>query len=166
MTQQHRRDFGVLLLIAGLTALGMTLWWQAPELPELSPHLWWPLLAAPSALTERFVVHIPFGRDNNGLSFIEVPLVLGLFFVSSDQLVASGIVGLTFTLVVLMQAQLIKTAFNLASWLVHRRWRSCCSSPCWTHSARPTIRCHPLGWLAAHITTELVHLSRASPCSR
>ena len=165
MTQQHRRDFGVLLLIAGLTALGMTLWWQAPELPELSPHLWWPLLAAPSALTERFVVHIPFGRDNNGLSFIEVPLVLGLFFVSSDQLVASGIVGLTFTLVVLMRAQLIKTAFNLASWLVQSTVAIVlfvALLDAFGTADDPS----PLGWLAALITTELVHLSRASPCSR
>jgi diguanylate cyclase (GGDEF)-like protein len=111
-------DVRVWLLTAGLAALGSLLWVLSPDLPELSPHLWWGAIAVLLALTERFVVHVPLGKENYSLSFNEAPLVMGLFFLTPDHLVLAGLVGVGTTMALLFRAAPIKIAFNLALWLI------------------------------------------------
>src|SRR5512134_1402531 len=87
-------DHLIWLLSAGLAATGLALWWWGPVLPDLDPHLWWPALALLFGLSERFAVHLPFGRDNHSITFSQAPLVLGLFFVDLDQLLLAAFVGI------------------------------------------------------------------------
>lgn len=102
------------LLSAGVAAFAALLWWRGQPLPELG-HLWWPLLAVLFALSERFAVHLPFGRDNHSLTFGQAPLVLGLFFVSNDDLLLAALTGSAVVWVVVYRHAPIKLAFNLAS---------------------------------------------------
>ncbi|MCY7373291.1 MAG: EAL domain-containing protein [Spirochaetaceae bacterium] len=106
------------LLSACLAAAGGVLWWQGLSLPELEPHLWWPVLAVLFALSERFAVHLPFGRDNHSLTFSQAPLVLGLFFLPLDELVLAALAGILFTHAVLTRLPPIKVAFNVGSALM------------------------------------------------
>jgi len=106
------------LLSACLAAAGGVLWWRDVPLPELEPHLWWPVVAVLFALSERFAVHLPFGRDNHSLTFDQAPLVLGLFFLPLDELVLAALVGIVFAHAVLNRIPPIKVAFNAGSALI------------------------------------------------
>ncbi len=106
------------LLSACLAAAGGVLWWRGVPLPEVQPHLWWPVVAVLFALSERFAVHLPFGRDNHSLTFDQAPLVLGLFFLPLDELVLAALVGILFAYAVLRRTPPIKVAFNLGSAMV------------------------------------------------
>ena len=83
-------------------------------LPELGPDLWWPALAVVFALTERFAVHLPFGRDNHSLTLNQAPLVLGLFFLPTEELLLAAVTGVVLVHV-LRRNQPIKLAFNVGS---------------------------------------------------
>ncbi|MDQ1627562.1 MAG: hypothetical protein QOI54_1306 [Actinomycetota bacterium] len=151
-------DQRVWLTTGAIAAAGATLWWRAPVLPELTPHIWWPVLAALLALTERFVVHLPFGRENHSLSFNEAPLLLGLIFASSNEVVGAGLIGVTLTLALLYRSPVIKVSFNAALWVLQS------AMAIWLFDALLGLlgmRATPLapaGWLAALLTTELVYL--------
>ena len=93
MLRPSTRDLGIWLVTALLAAIAGALWLQDPALPELTPGIPWPLLAVLFALTERYVVHLPFGRDNHALTFSEAPVVLGLLFASTQDIVMAGVVG-------------------------------------------------------------------------
>ena len=108
-------DLRIWLFSAGLAATSAALWQRAPALPELEPHLWWPLLATVFVLTERFAVHLPFGRDNLSLTLTQAPMVLGLFFLSADGLVLAALTGLLFANLVVIRKPPIKVVFNVAS---------------------------------------------------
>ena len=108
-------DHLIWLLSAGLAATGLALWWWGPVLPDLEPHLWWPALALLFGLSERFAVHLPFGRDNHSITFSQAPLVLGLFFVDLDQLLLAALVGIAGAQVLGYRHSPIKFAFNTAS---------------------------------------------------
>ena len=103
------------LLSAVLAITGALLWWRGTRLPELEPALWWPALAVVFGLSERFAVHLPFGRDNHSLTFSQAPLVLGLFFLSADELLLAAATGVFVTHALLNRNPPIKTAFNVAS---------------------------------------------------
>jgi diguanylate cyclase (GGDEF)-like protein len=114
------RDQLVWLVTAVLAGLGVFAWWQAPDLPHLHPTLAWPLLAVLFAASERFAVHLPMGRETHSTSFSEVPIVLGLFFASADDLVIGRLVGACALLLVAHRGRdgIIKIAFNLAQFLL------------------------------------------------
>jgi diguanylate cyclase (GGDEF)-like protein len=114
------RDRLVWLVTAALAGLGVALWWQAPTLPQVGPSLAWPLLAVLFAASERFAVHLPVGRETHSTSFSEVPLVLGLFFASADDLIIGRLVGACALLLVAHRGRqnIIKVAFNLAQFLL------------------------------------------------
>ena len=103
------------LLSAGLAAIALVLWWLGPPLPELEPHLWWPLLAVLFGVSERFAIHLPFGRDNHSITFSQAPLVLGLLFLDLDSLLLAAFVGITAAQLVGYRHPPIKIAFNTAS---------------------------------------------------
>ena len=98
-----------------LAATGLLLWRPGVALEPLSPQVWWPVLAVMFALTERFAVHLPFGRDNHSLTLNQAPLVIGLFFLSADRIVLAAVVGVAVVHLVLRRNQPIKAAFNIAS---------------------------------------------------
>jgi diguanylate cyclase (GGDEF)-like protein len=121
MTPSPRtRDQLVWLVTVALAGLGLLAWWQAPTLPELGSVLSWPLLAVLFAASERFAVHLPVGRETHSTSFSEVPLVLGLFFASADDLIIGRLVGACALLLVAHRGRgnIIKIAFNLAQFLL------------------------------------------------
>ena len=81
-------DSLIWLVSALLGAMGAALWALAPPaLPHLTPHLWWPAVAGLYVLTSAFALHLPFGRDNHTLALNQAPMVLGLFFLTTDELV-------------------------------------------------------------------------------
>ena len=88
------------LVSACLAAAGALLWWRGLSLPGGEPHLWWPAVALGFALSERFAVHLPFGRDTHSLTFSQAPLVVGLFFLSLDELLLATIAGVVVSQVV------------------------------------------------------------------
>jgi hypothetical protein len=101
----------MLAIAGGLLATAL------PDLPELTPHIWWPVVALLFALTERFVIHVPFGRENLSLTVHEAPLVLGLFFLHPGELILAATVGVGLTMALVYRAPTIKTAFAVSLWL-------------------------------------------------
>jgi hypothetical protein len=108
-------DSLIWLVSALLGATGAALWVLAPALPHVTPHLWWPAVAGIYVLTSAFAVHLPFGRDNHSLTLNQAPMVLGLFFLTTDELVLAALVGLGFVQLVVRRNPPIKLAFNMAS---------------------------------------------------
>jgi diguanylate cyclase (GGDEF)-like protein len=103
------------LVSALLAASGAAVWSVAPALPHLPPHLWWPAVAALYALTSAFAVHLPFGRDNHTLTLNQAPMVLGLMFLTTNELTLAALIGLGFVQIVVRRNPPIKLAFNMAS---------------------------------------------------
>lgn len=86
------------------------------HLPASAPAFrlpWW-ALAAMFYVVEIHVVHIHFRRDAHSFSLSEIPLVLGLFFVSPKGLVLAQLVGAAAALIVHRRQSFLKLAFNLS----------------------------------------------------
>jgi len=99
---------------------------------------WW-LLAPMFAASEVFVIHLHFRRNAYSFALSEVPLVLGLYFASPTQLLASQMVGVGAALVLHRRQSLHKLVFNLAQLAWSRCWPSWSSAPSprpWPPSAR------------------------------
>ncbi|MGZ4591318.1 MAG: putative bifunctional diguanylate cyclase/phosphodiesterase [Actinomycetes bacterium] len=156
MARPAASDLRVWLVNLSLATMGGLLWWRGSALPELEPHIWWPLLAVAFALTERFVVHVPIGRENNAISFNEAPLVLGLLFLSTDELVWAALLGVGATLVLLYKSAPIKIAFNLASLLFQTTLAALLFST--LLSALGADPLSPTGWIAIFVTAVVGHL--------
>ena len=73
----------------------------------------WYLLAALFCATEIFVVHVHFRRDAHSFSLNELPIVLGLFFVSGTELVVAQFVGATLALTLHRRQSPMRLAFNV-----------------------------------------------------
>jgi diguanylate cyclase (GGDEF)-like protein len=110
-----RPDLLIWLLSGGLAVMAFALWRRDPQLPEVE-QLWWPFLAIVFALTERFAVHLPVGRDNHSLTFSQAPVVLGLFFLSTTELLLATS-GAALVWLLAYRHPPIKLAFNVASLL-------------------------------------------------
>ncbi len=108
-------DALIWVVSALLAATGLLLWRPGVTLEPLAADVWWPIVAALFALTERFAVHLPFGRDNHSITLNQAPLVIGLFFLPAEQIVLAAVVGVAFVHLVLRRNQPIKAAFNVAS---------------------------------------------------
>lgn len=74
---------------------------------------WW-AVAALYALAEVCVVHLQFRREAYSFSLSEIPLILGLFFLSPITLVLAALVGSGAALVVHRRQSPLKLVFNLA----------------------------------------------------
>ena len=98
----------------GLAAAGGYLWWRGITLPQIGS-LWWPVVAVLAAVTERFAVHLPVGRDNHSLTFSQAPIVLGLLFLTADELLLAAVTGAAAVWVLAYRDPPIKLAFNLGS---------------------------------------------------
>ncbi|HWH33029.1 MAG TPA: EAL domain-containing protein [Egibacteraceae bacterium] len=74
----------------------------------------WPLLAVLFALCEVVVVNVQFRRDAHTISLGELPLVVGLYFVSPVGLVAAQLTGAAVALALHRRQTPMKLAFNVA----------------------------------------------------
>ena len=101
-------------LIAGISVLLFVASSHMSSAPPLSVQMPWWLLAGVFAVVEAFVVHVQFGRETESFSLSEIPLVLGLFFVSPSDLVLAQLVGAAIALAVVRRQAIVKLAFNLA----------------------------------------------------
>jgi diguanylate cyclase (GGDEF)-like protein len=79
---------------------------------------WWALVVA-FALVESWVVHLHFRSETGSFSLFEIPLVLGLIFVSPQGLWLAALLGVGFALTVVRRQPTIKAAFNVANLSVH-----------------------------------------------
>ncbi|HJR18104.1 MAG TPA: ATP-binding protein [Actinomycetota bacterium] len=100
-------------LVSALASV-LVLTWHQPSTPPLPIHMPWWLLAAAFAIVEAFVVHVQFGRETESFSLSEIPLVLGLFFVSPRELVIAQVVGAAIALAIVRRQATVKLVYNLA----------------------------------------------------
>jgi diguanylate cyclase (GGDEF)-like protein len=85
------------------------------DLPPLeSPHLTWWMLAPAFFIAERCVVHLQFRRSAHSFSLGDLPLVFGLIFAGSNDLLMAVLVGTSLTLLLDRRLPPIKFVFNLA----------------------------------------------------
>jgi signal transduction histidine kinase len=101
------------LLLALATILYVT---GVADLPAMGARFaipWW-VLALMFYFSELFVVHLQFRRDAHSFSVSEIPLVLGLFFVSPMGLLAAQLLGAGIALGFRRRQPALKFVFNLA----------------------------------------------------
>ena len=92
-----------------LLALG-----QLPALQAPVPLQWW-ILALGFALAEIFIVQLHFRRDAHSFSLSELPLAIGLFFLTPVELIAAQVVGAGAALWLHRKQPALKLFFNLAN---------------------------------------------------
>jgi diguanylate cyclase (GGDEF)-like protein len=111
----------VWLLSVAVAALGAALYsgavrhLEAPVAPLSIP--WW-VLAAMFCLTDAFVVHVHFRRDAYSFALSELPLVVGLSFVSPSDLILARLAGAALALALVRRQRPHKLGFNLSLFLV------------------------------------------------
>jgi diguanylate cyclase (GGDEF)-like protein len=105
----------LLNLAVGAAALSLFLLLVAP-LPAQSvgQHMPWLVLAALFYVAEILVVHFQFRREIHTFSLSEIPLVLGLLFVTPVEFVIANVAGAALALVIHRRQAPIKLCFNVA----------------------------------------------------
>ncbi len=108
----------VVLLVAGLL-IGSAVLWRAAHMgltgTGLVPGVPWPVLAVLFALAEVSVLHVQVRREAQAISLSEIPLVLGLFFVSPGHLLLARLVGSLAVLAVHRRQAPLKLLYNTAA---------------------------------------------------
>jgi signal transduction histidine kinase len=107
----------VWLLNAALAAASALLWFAARSIavPLVDgPDIPWWLLVAGFGLADVFVVHIRIARHAHSFSLSEIPLVLGIAFVSPGRLALAQAVGFGLALALHRRQKPIRLAFNVA----------------------------------------------------
>jgi diguanylate cyclase (GGDEF)-like protein len=152
-----RRSLGVSALTATIAAAAATLWAVAPKgapILTTSTHVPWWLVAGLFYLAEANVVHIYLRGEAHTFSLSEVPLVLGLFFLSPTALVAAYVVGAGAALLVIRRQRVRKLLFNLSQFAL-----AAILAAIVFRSLLPAGRPGPEAWppaLAAALTSALV----------
>jgi signal transduction histidine kinase len=95
---------GCLVVVCGL--------YMIPPLHH--PHLSWWMFAPGVALAEVFVIHVRFNRHAHSISLSEIPLVMGLCYLTPTGLVLSQVLGLGLVLILHRRQRPIRIAFNVA----------------------------------------------------
>jgi len=103
----------VIGVIAG-ALLAVAIWWGAGPVAGAPFTVPWPLMALLFAITEIAVIHLRFQRHAHSFSLSEIPLVVGLHFLSPGFLLVSQIAGTFTALAIKRRQQPIKLAFNTA----------------------------------------------------
>ena len=99
----------VMLLIFGAGRIEQT--WRVVHLP-------WPALATMFAIVSATRVYVHFRRNAQAYALSEIPLVIGLFFCTPDELVLARVLGSAVGLGVICRQPPIKLAFNLSSFAI------------------------------------------------
>src|SRR3954447_3583990 len=118
--------------------------------PVAHPHL--PLWALVIAFVagERAVVHLHFRRSAHSFSFGDVPLVLGLLFASTPQLLFAATVGTAVPLVLDRRLPPIKTVFNIAQTAL----ATCVAATVLHLATTASSELGPMEWLAVLAAVE------------
>jgi diguanylate cyclase (GGDEF)-like protein len=125
-----------------------------------SSAVWLVVLPVAFLAAEVFVVHVRIGRDAFAFSLMEVPLVLGLFFVRPDLLVACRLVGALLAFVYQRKA-IQKAVFNAAMFALE----TSVAETCWHLVLQHADPLGPRGWLAtgvAALATSVLNTSLVS----
>jgi diguanylate cyclase (GGDEF)-like protein len=118
--------------------------------PLATPHLPWWLLALGFFVAERCVVHLHFRRDAHSFSLGDIPLVFGLVFASSHDLILGGLIGTAVTLMLDRRLPPIKLIFNLAQF-----WLAACVATIVIQAlTSPGEGIGPQTWVATFLATE------------
>jgi diguanylate cyclase (GGDEF)-like protein len=110
-------------------------------------HVSWWMVAVLFYLTEVFVVHIQFQRDAHSFSLSEIPLIIGLFFLSPTGLIAARLVGSASALVVNRRQAPLKLFFNLNHFVLG----TCLAIIVFMPAASLGAPLGPMGWAAASL---------------
>ncbi|MDP8904306.1 MAG: EAL domain-containing protein [Chloroflexota bacterium] len=105
-------------LIAGMAAVALVGYLGLVSMiaPFTAPRsIPWPLLALGFAVAEVYVIHLEFRADSHSFSLNEVPLVLGLFFVSPGELILAQAVGAGTVLLLHRRQPALKLCFNVVN---------------------------------------------------
>ena len=102
------------LVMVGITAVAFVESAHSFEPPAVSIGVPWWSIAALYCLAGLFVVRFQYVRESVSFSLIEVPLVLGLFFISPHQLLAAQIIGTLVAVGLYWRQPPLKLFFNLA----------------------------------------------------
>jgi signal transduction histidine kinase len=114
---------------------------------------WWALAAA-FYVAEVWVVHIQFRREAYSFSLSEIPLVMGLFFVSPEGLVLAQLVGAAAALIVHRRQSPLKLVFNLGHFCLEATLAVIVF-----HAVGGTADpIGPAGWIGAFLATVVVTL--------
>lgn len=108
-------------------------------------------------LAERFPFNIQFREQTHSFSLSEVPLVLGLFFVSPGELVLAHIGGVVVPLVLHRRNTPIKLAFNLANFAL----TDLLALLAFRAIVDPAAAISTFGWVAGLVGVSLAHLIQA-----
>lgn len=100
-------------LAAGAAVLFFTLVQHIPR-PAGPFHVPWWVVAVMFALAEIYVVHLQFRRNAYSFGLTEIPLVIGLFFLSPQEIVLSQFIGAALALTLHRRQSLLKLVFNLS----------------------------------------------------
>ena len=111
---------------------------------------WWSLIPL-FVLVEVTVVHIDLQRETQTISLREVPVVLGLFLVSPQGLVAAQIVGSFLALAIHRHQTPVKLAFNLAQFAL----ATSIAVLIFRGIAPPLADIGPFAWISAGVATLL-----------
>jgi diguanylate cyclase (GGDEF)-like protein len=109
---------------------------------------WWSLIPL-FVLVEVTVVHIDLQRETQTISLSEVPVVLGLFLVTPQGLVAAQIVGSFLALAIHRRQAPVKLAFNLAQFALV----TSIAVVIFRGIAPPLGGIGPLAWISAGVAT-------------
>lgn len=114
-------DARIWILTAFIAAAALGLTFHTYELRTLVVPLDipWVAVAILFGAAEIFVVHLPFKKDAHSLTMSDIPLVLGLFFLTPQELVLSQVVGATVALLFIVKQPPIKAAFNIAQFALN-----------------------------------------------
>jgi diguanylate cyclase (GGDEF)-like protein len=140
-------DAGVWTLIVVIALVALALWagpvhrLTAVPAPTRVP---WVVVAALFALAEANVVHVYRRGDAHSFSLSEVPLVVGLFFLSPTQLLVAALVGTGVALAVARRQRAKKLAFNLSQFGL-----SCVVALVVFHAVPKGAGVGPSAWVAA-----------------
>ena len=137
---------GVLAVCAASLYFGVVV-----TLPSVAPDLvlpWWAFVIA-FAVAESLLVHVHFGREAQSFSLAEIPLVMGMVFISPVALVATRILGCAIALIFWRRQSPIKVAFNLSLFAVE----ICVGLPLYHLILGGGSAVEPIGWLAAFAAT-------------
>jgi diguanylate cyclase (GGDEF)-like protein len=148
---------GIWLLASCMAGAAFALYWGAVRsaavlMSELQ--IPWGLVAAMFCLAEIFVIHIQFRRDAASFSLNEIPLVLGLFFVTPEGLVLAQLLGVGVALVLHSKQPPLKLFFNLT----RSALEVCVAVLAFSSIVSFGDPLGPIGWSAAFVATLAVDL--------
>ncbi len=139
------------LMFLGASALQ---WYVVGPLVDQGRHwsLVWPLLVGLGFFAaELLVVHLRLGREAYAFSMMELPLVIGLFFVRPDLLVAARLAG-SVAAFLIRRKSLQKATFNCAMFALE----TTCAVTLWHLLLQGAPPLGPRGWVATAVVALLI----------